>query len=179
MNYIFLAVNNQQGKFFQSISQAFKNWKVLFSWNFIKKCGSTCKNFVSYLLFICFFIIGLKNYLNILSCTDSQLLFRNFLIRGSIALIAKWIASLIQERRLKAHVLSWKVCIYSQDAVIRLIAKSEVSRGCIRGLWNLYTYKTLITLFVCLRPCVHSKILGLSPPVMIVSNLDTIEFIFN
>ena len=34
-------------------------------------------------------------------------------------------------------------------------------------------------LFVCLRPCVHSKIQGLSRPVMVVSNLDTIEFIFN
>ena len=50
----------------------------------------------------------------------------------------------------------------------------------------LYTYKTLIILIVCLfvcvfvflRPCVHSKILGLIRPVMIVSNLDTIEFIF-
>ena len=34
-------------------------------------------------------------------------------------------------------------------------------------------------LFVCFRPRVHSKIQGLSRPVMIVSNLDTIEFIFN
>ena len=43
--------------------------------------------------------------------------------------------------------------------------------------------KSLVTLieclFVCLRPCVQSKIQGLSRPVMIVSNLDTIEFIIN
>ena len=37
-----------------------------------------------------------------------------------------------------------------------------------------------ILFLVCLRrPCVHSKIQRLSPPAMIVSNLDTIEFIIN
>ena len=43
-------------------------------------------------------------------------------------------------------------------------------------LWSSWLYDWL---FVCSRPCVHSKIQGLSRPVMIVSNLDTIEFIFN
>ena len=41
----------------------------------------------------------------------------------------------------------------------------------------LYTYKTLVVLLACLRPCVDSIIQGFSRPVMKVCNLDTITLI--
>ena len=82
-SYIFLSVNNQQGKFLL-IAQAFENWIVFFfRGNFIKKYGFRCKKFVSYLQFIFYFHYWFKKYFNILSSTNySQLLFRNFLITG-------------------------------------------------------------------------------------------------
>ena len=66
------------------------------------------------------------------------------------------------------------------------VATERSNCSCVGHLWlalQRYSieYKSLVTLIDCMFEAVrslHSKIQGLSRPVMIVSKLDTIEFIF-